>query len=103
MARIKSSLFLGLLIFVSLGTLYVYTTRNENTSLSRIQELLTSIKGAYQFHKVSITSTKPYYSNSSLLIQQDKWLTKDCIGGHIANLAPICGTGGCLQVKYMSL
>ena len=40
-----------------------------------------------------------YYSNSSLLGQQNKFLNKDCIYGHIANMAPICGTdGGCLQV-----
>ena len=44
--------------------------------------------------------TKVYYSNSSLLAQQNKALTKDCIYGHIANMAPICGAdGGCLQVE----
>ena len=45
-----------------------------------------------------VTATKVYYSNSSLLPQQNKVLTKDCICGHTANMAPICGTDGCLQV-----
>ena len=50
-----------------------------------------------------MTASKVYYSNSSLLADQNKYLTKDCIYGHIANMAPICGADGCLKVHKQNM
>ena len=42
-----------------------------------------------------------YYSNSSLLAGQNGYVDESCACGHIANMAPVCGTDGCLKVKEL--
>ena len=102
MASMKFKL-IGLLLMVVTVTYMMFQVFKEETmEVSNRKEVV--IDDDFSNVKFEdVVDYKLYYSNSSLLIGQHGRVSETCVSGHIANMAPVCGTDGCLKVRILLL